>query len=191
MITPDNIRPFNGNPTASTVKSPVEATTTPHSNTHASQTTQNTTLSIESVLSDMDQWRQNKSHFKEPIPDQLWQKIFTLAQQHGEKRIRSVFGLSTERYQKKYQALHPEQSTTPKSTPQKNTPNTGVEFCEVKTKHPIFEPLQIPSNTVIAEFRRADGHVMKIHCLSDRFQDIINAFLQGEGESHAANHTQA
>lgn len=202
MITIDNITDFNGkqyrNDYPSELKSsselavPSSETQVANHNQSGQPQQKNTELTIDSVLQEMAHWRQNKSRFKEPIPDELWQKIFRLAEQHGERRVRSLFGISTDRYQKKYQVLYPDKKTEAKNkAPPKNkeaNETSDLEFCEVKTKHPIFEPLKLPDNTIIAEFRRADGQVMKIHCLSTRFQELINAFLNGQ--THAANHTQ-
>ena len=147
-------------------------------------------LSLDSVLQEIEQWKSQKSSFNEPLPDVIWKNIFTLSEHYSVKRVCSFLGIGITRYNKKFHQFYPSQkhTTTKKSEVTQKSDRPPVDFCEVKTKNPIFEPLQIPTNTVIVEFRRADGNIMKIHCLSDRFHEIIQAFFAGD--THAANHTQ-
>ncbi len=145
-------------------------------------------LSIDSVLQEMDTWRKNKPNLNELMPDALWEKIFALSNQHSLKRMRSVFGISDKRYQKKYRELHPTESPSPQATPTQKPDIPPIDFCEVKTRNPVFEPLNIPTNTVLVEFARRDGKVMKIHMLSSRLIEIIDAFYVGD--TYATNHAK-
>jgi hypothetical protein len=57
-----------------------------------------------------------------------------------------------------------------------------VDFCEAKEPQPpLYKPAKIPAtNTLIVEFCRADGHIMKIHTTTDSFAELMKAFFGGE-----------
>lgn len=145
-------------------------------------------LSIDSVLQTLEQWRATRSeHHQHTFPDALWHNIFSLATTHSATKIRSLFGISKQQYQKKFDQLYPCSAATPASA--KEVPSVApIDFCEVKPKTTPYQPLKIPApTTVIVEFCRPDGHLMKIHTTTDNFKALMQAFFAGD--FHAANHT--
>ncbi len=190
MIKPDNVTAFHHNEANKTVKKnradPIPVT---------QQTAKTNSLSIDDVLQQLNEWRHQKAHLNEPIPDRLWHLVFELATQYGASQIRRLCSISNKQYKSKYQAFYPETdsaavSTLKKAPTARKKPPADDPFCEVNltTKHPVFDALHIPTNTVIAEFVRPDGYVMKIHCLSERFLELVNAFYQGQ--AHDSGHTE-
>jgi len=211
MIKPDNITPFHHHLDNKTVKKKgvnsddiTRQTVDTTSSNSSAESAQKKSLSIDDVLQQLNQWRRQKAHPSEPIPDRLWRLIFELATHYGASQIRRLCAISNKQYKSKYQAFYPEANSASATTAKhtlKKAPTTGQSssqkppaddpFCEVniKTKQPVFEALHIPTNTVIAEFVRPDGYVMKIHCLSERFLELINAFYQGQ--PHDSSHAKA
>jgi hypothetical protein len=140
---------------------------------------------LDSVVKAMQEWRNNKSlHHKVSIPHSLWRDIFALSPSHSPTKVRRLLGISASQYTKKLAQLFP-------PNPKVNRQEPGLmEFCEVNSspsavKHtPRHEqmPHYIPVNTVIVEFCRADGKIMKIHATSHCFKEIIDAFYTGAAD---------
>ena len=132
--------------------------------------------SIDSILKEMEAWRASKKsgYDPTPIPEELWHKIFSLGKVHSLTKIKALFGISSSQYNKKYAQLYPD-------TPQKiDDALASIDFCEVKPKESIYQPLNIPAtNTVIVEFCRGDGKIMKIHTTTHSFKDLIQGFFTG------------
>ncbi|MCP4473505.1 MAG: hypothetical protein GY821_02830 [Gammaproteobacteria bacterium] len=63
-------------------------------------------VSLDAITQAMQTWRENKEPGKRSvIPDELWCKIFTLAQSHDAKIIRGLLSISKEQYDNKYRQL--------------------------------------------------------------------------------------
>ena len=152
-----------------------------HTQNSANQADESFKLSLDNVLDEMERWRANKDpHKPTSIPDELWHKIFMLAKQYPPSKIRVLFGISNQQYQRKFKQLFPKEIYPEFSE---------VDLCEVNTPS-VVSPHDIPAtNTVIVEFIRKDGQIMRIHTTTHHFQKLIQAFF--EGGLDAASHFKA
>ncbi len=152
---------------------------------------------LDSVVIAMQTWRNNNKNKKiqQPIPLSIWHQVFTLTETHAPCTIRKLLGISKAQYDKKFAELFPTQQPTKELLSKKAV--TVVEFCQVNSpkvadtppieinsaikNKPHYEelPKYIGVNTVIVEFCRADGKIMKIHTTSHCFQEIIDSFYNG------------
>ena len=158
---------------------------------------------LDSVVSAMKIWRKNKGlHEKSRIPKELWSQIFELSQNYQPCVIRQLLGIIKIQYDKKLTEFFPAKSKNPNPLPKKSESEvTSIEFCEVepddiptvnsqprvvssKKYTPRYDevPKFIGVNTVIVEFCRADGKIMKIHTTSHCFNEIINSFYTGASD---------
>src|SRR5262245_8517574 len=137
------------------------------------------TVTLDAVVRAMQEWRNNKDvHQEGSIPHSLWRDIFALSPSLSPTKVRRLLTISKSQYEKKFAQLFPSEQKVDQQEP------TPVEFCEVNSspsaiKHtPRHEqmPHYIPVNTVIVEFCRADGKIMKIHATNHCFKEIIDAF---------------
>lgn len=138
-------------------------------------------LSLDAVLDEMEQWRKSRDpHKPTSIPDTLWHKIFTLAKQYPPSKIRVLFGVSNQQYQRKFKQFFPQEVYH--EPPE-------IDLCEVNPQSCV-STFDIPAtNTVIVEFIRKDGQMMRIHTTTHHFQRLMQAFF--EGGYDAANHLKA
>lgn len=136
-------------------------------------------LNLDSTLNKLKQWRETKSEHKQvKIPDEIWLEIFSLEEKYKISYLRKHFGLASKQYEDKKNSLN-----IPAQSSMNATPPDEV-FCEVKPqtkKQPIeIEHDYVPvTTTVIVEFCRPDGRIMKIHTCTDQFKNIINDFFYG------------
>ena len=141
-----------------------------------SQPTANVTL--DGLVQAMAQWRANKQHVAEQIPEFIWQQIYVLLQTYPEPTVRAVTGISNPQLQRKLQERAMRVDVDDAS------PTSPVEFCEAKEdktikSKPLYQPTRIPAtNTLIVEFCRHDGRVMKIHTTTDSFAELMKAFFE-------------
>lgn len=140
---------------------------------------------LDTVLQELESWRNTKeSHQQVSIPVPLWRKILALKDLYPATKIRRSLGISKAQYDKKLAELYPSEVQSSQEPP--------VDFCQAKptpapsaVKHvPHYEevPRYIGVNTVIVEFCRADGKIMKIHTTSHCFKEIIDAFYTGAAD---------
>jgi hypothetical protein len=69
----------------------------------------------------------------------------------------------------------------PSAQPQQAFRPPHIDFCEAK-EAPLnhYKPARIPAtNTLVVEFCRADGRIMKIHTTTDSFAELMKAFFGG------------
>lgn len=143
------------------------------------------TASLDEVLTAIEDWRANKPNASTAIPDPLWCKIFTLAKTHTASKIRALLGISTKQYNSKYEQFFTHPTADKKQSSEQKQADI-IDLCQIKTSPPpqptsasMYKPLKIPAtNTIIAEFRHADGRIMKIHSTSDSALQLIQAFFQ-------------
>jgi hypothetical protein len=140
-------------------------------------------VSLDELLREFEAWRAHKSNPSEPIPNALWHKIFSLTPTFSPNKLRSIFGVSPAQYHKKWDELRPDKvplSSKPIEPPPQAPPH--------KAMHPLHQPLKLPSAmTMVVEFCRPDGQIMKIHTTTDHVQTLLNFFFS---ESyHAAHHS--
>ena len=151
--------------------------------------TKQSSISLDEVLQQLQTWRANKPTPNAAIPDELWRKIFALEKVYPGANIRGLLGISTKQYNSKYQQFFSHISTEEKPA----SPKPHIDLCQVKTPASttsVYQPLKIPaSNTVVAEFYRADGGIMKIHSTSESFACLIQTFF--EDIKNVADHVQA
>lgn len=140
-------------------------------------------ITMDEVFTELQQWRSSKKNVNAIIPDSLWEKIFQLADIYSAPKIKALMGLSHSQYSRKVEQFRPK---TP-SKPAGQTQKTSADFCEVKTSKPVYQPLKIPAtHTIVVEFRRSDGQIMKIHTTSENFKTLIALFF--EMGHHASDH---
>ena len=106
-------------------------------------------------------------------------RFLRLAKQYPPSKIRVLFGVSNQQYQKRFKQFYPQETLD--APPE-------IDLCEVKTQSSSYRSFNIPaSNTVIVEFvRKENGQIMRIHTTTDHFQRLIQAFFAGGYD--AANH---
>jgi hypothetical protein len=126
-----------------------------------------------SVLEEFSMWRANKKKPAEPIPNQLWEKIFALEEICPSAQLRRLFNISIGQYHKKFAELRPSDTATPKET--KMPPQ---QLCQVTIKKNPYEQAPLPSaKTLVVEFCRSDGRIMKIHTTQDSIPTLMNTFF--------------
>lgn len=137
------------------------------------------TISPDSTLNKLQQWRETKSEHKQTkIPDELWLEIFSLEETFKSSYLRKYFNLASKQYEDKKNNLNLSASSPMKSN------SSDDYFCEV-TPSTSKQPIDIKQNyvpittTVVVEFCRPDGRIMKIHTCTDQFKNIINDFFNG------------
>jgi hypothetical protein len=135
-----------------------------------------TDITLDSVMRAITDWRTNKGTRGEQIPNEIWESVFTLVNTFPELPICAVLGITKIQYQRK---LDERKSGTAKPTHDHVLPR--MDFCEAKeTPSPFYKPAKIPAtNTLVVEFCRADGRIMKIHTTTDSFAELMKAFFGG------------
>jgi hypothetical protein len=144
-------------------------------------------ITLDSTLTELDNWRANKSTSSEAIPDELLKKIFSLRQHHSDTRLRAVFGLSGKQYENHYQRLYGHSPAKPKTEK-----TVKVDFCEAKPKssrsiddeaYEKYGPSLLPAtNTIVVEYKRPDGYLLRIHTTDDSFPKLLREFAKMEFE---------
>jgi hypothetical protein len=122
---------------------------------------------LATTLSLFEQWRGSKKKISEPIPDELYQHIFSLEKFYPPVQLRRFFNLSTRQYEtKREKFLQDASAPSPK-------------LCQVKIKAENPYSLEsLPSaKTLVVEFCRSDGQIMKIHTTQDSIPTLMNTFL--------------
>jgi hypothetical protein len=136
-------------------------------------------INPDSTLNKLQLWRETKSEHKQTkIPDEIWLEIFSLEDRYNSSYLRKLFGLASKQYEDKKNNLN---LSTP--SPMKSKSSDDY-FCEVNpstSKQPIdIKQSYVPiTTTVVVEFCRPDGRIMKIHTCTDQFKNIINDFFNG------------
>ena len=155
------------------------------------------------ALQDFSHWRVNKKKPAEPIPHKLWHQIFELEDWYTPSELRSFFSVSTKQYSSKKEALGGRQNLAIiKESTYENTKNPlevtedyTPQFCEAKLKNETkaspksnvksklyaLEPLP-SAKTLVVEFCRHDGQIMKIHTTQDSIPTLLQTFLGGEAK---------
>ena len=169
----------------------IENTTLTQNTIDSAQPPQQPPLSIDAVLQELQHWRDNRDIHKETsIPEALWKKIFSLAKTHPPAKIRGLFGISSQQYQNKFNQYGSPQPNKAAST--QPADNASVQFCQAALNSrppPLYQPLKIPAtNTLVVEFCRSDGQVMRIHATHECLATIMPLFFNGE--VYARHHAQ-
>jgi hypothetical protein len=145
----------------------------------ANRTQTSSAVTLDDVIKAMEQWRANKRRQAEQIPESIWQQIFALLERFSESTLRSALRISAAQFQRKLAEYNRQAVAS-------ETPLPVMDFCEVKKspsllKNSLYKPAKIPAtNTLVVEFCRADGQVMKIHTTTDSFAQLMKAFFIGD-----------
>jgi hypothetical protein len=136
-----------------------------------------TDITLESMLSIITEWRSNKGARGEQIPVEIWKKIISLTKKYPEAVICGALGITKMQFKRKLDEFRPPISTTETAHESRR-----VDFCEAKeSSSSHYRPARIPAtNTLIVEFCRADGQIMKIHTTTDSFAELMKAFFEGK-----------
>lgn len=151
-----------------------------HSSSQVSTTT--TDVTLDRVVQLMEEWRANKKNIQEPIPESIWQQVLILLEKFPEPTVRAATGISSTQFRRRLEKRSSSCTTQKKAA---DIP-VNIDFCEVKESNsfqsiPLYKPAKIPAtNTLIVEFCRADGRIMKIHTTTDSFAELMKAFFSGE-----------
>lgn len=132
-------------------------------------------ITLDDVVQAMAAWRANKSARSEQIPDDIWESIFALVDKYPDLPVCNVLGVTKMQFQRKMDELR---SSAVLPIPSPKIP--VMDFCEAKEATPSYKPDRIPAtNTLIVEFCRSDGRIMKIHTTTDSFAELMKAFFSG------------
>jgi hypothetical protein len=136
-------------------------------------------VTLDSLVKAMTDWRTNKKNVQEQIPEWIWQQIYVLLEKFPGSTVRAATGISSTQLRRKLE----ERSSR---TVSHEKPSVAtIDFCEAKENKPsksapLYQAIRIPAtNTLIVEFCRADGRIMKIHTTSDSFAELMKAFFEG------------
>ena len=126
-------------------------------------------ITLDKVVQRLANWRTNKTSRGDQIPDNIWKSIFVLEAKFPDLPLHVILGITKLQFQRKR-----DESSSPDKQP-------DVDFCELKEDHAsYYQPVKIPAtNTLVVEFCRGDGKVMKIHTTTDSFAELMKAFYSG------------
>lgn len=133
-------------------------------------------ITLDSVIQTITDWRARKDTRNEPIPDVIWKQIFILLKKFPEPTLSAALVISRIQFQRK---LDEQKLLETLSSKTFDTPH--VDFCEARqVPTPLHKPARIPAtNTLVVEFCRSDGRIMKIHTTTDSFAELMKAFFSG------------
>ena len=136
-------------------------------------------INLEEVSVKLEQWRDNKQNRGSKIPDNIWQNIIELHQQYPEQaNIYRLLGITKSQLKNKLREFGDEKLF-----------DDPIELCKInKTPESksIIKDQFSGLSTIVVEFCRADGCVMKIHTTNNNIKEVINDFL---GANNVANHS--
>jgi len=169
---------------------------------------------LDTVFKAIQHWRTHKAAYPGgSIPDEVWKKIFILAEQdeYSPSNLRQLFRLNSGQYDRKYQALMGNTSSEGKTITQPNKDNKGssgvIPLVEAvikpainipplntaadKTKKEIkdlkstaaFDISTLDATTVVVECIRADGDRLKIHMTTQRLDVVMETFFKQDNVS--------
>ncbi|MBM3887316.1 hypothetical protein FJ364_05290 [Candidatus Dependentiae bacterium] len=140
------------------------------------QDNQSKLITLDEAVQMITDWRANKATPNEAIPNHIWQHIFSLSERFSETTICTELGITKNQLRYKRDE---HQSLTALPKPPSNF--AKIDFCEVKQSpiaQPLYKATKIPAtNTLIVEFCRTDGRLMKIHTTTDSFAELMKAFF--------------
>ena len=135
---------------------------------------------LDNVRKALNVWRSFKKTQGEKIPQDLWEQIIPLLNKYTEKEIRSVLYLTPTQLERGKQLTQSQNVLEELSI---SPCEESIDFCEAQEKptYPLaYKPAEaFATNTSIVELRRPDGMLMKIHICTDRFDELLSAFLKG------------
>jgi len=66
-----------------------------------------TTPTLQSLQKQFEQWRKQKQHGREPIPEELWNSVISLSSQYSRGQLCKAFGLNSSILKSKLDNRHP------------------------------------------------------------------------------------
>ena len=140
-----------------------------------------TPLSMDTILQELHIWRMAKKSMQERIPDVIWEHIFKLLGRQPSPSNYHALGISAAQIAKKIASMNI-QNPNNDPTKKQSEKSKHIDFCEagVPLTPPLYTPNKhIATNTLIVEFTRSDGILMKIHTTTDSFAELMQAFFKG------------
>ena len=135
------------------------------------------------ALNAVEQWRSNKKNNRESFPEELCRQIFSLEPFYSSMQLRRFFKISGSQYRAKREKYFPydKKAATAKNVNVNANPTKTAppKLCEIKIKpdNPYaIEPLP-SAKTLVVEFCRSDGQIMKIHTTQDSIPTLMHTFL--------------
>ncbi len=134
-----------------------------------------------STLNEFTQWRTQKKTPAEKIPDELWLKLFSHETTHSIPQLRSIFNVTNKQYEQNQNRLLANTETQKNEAKESSLSNELPKLCEVTLKaapENPYKPDALPSGkTLVVEFCRSDGQIMKIHTTQDSIPTLMQSFL--------------
>jgi hypothetical protein len=143
----------------------------------------NLETTLEGVYKELESWRAKKKSQSEKMPDALWKKIISVYKQFPDQT----------KICRRLLITKPQLKTKLREFGDESLFNDPVELCQIPKIQTIPSYRAVDDcfsalTTLVVEFCRADGCVMKIHTTTKNVQEIINNFL---GAQHATNYSKA
>lgn len=140
------------------------------------QVSQSSAITIDDVIQSITDWRATKNNRNVPIPDSIWKNILILLGKFSQQTLCAALGITKAQLQRKIE----EQEFSSK-IPSQPLELPRMDFCEARqSPPPVYKPARIPAtNTLVVEFCRSDGRIMKIHTTTDSFAELMKAFFAG------------
>jgi|WetSurMetagenome_2_1015567.scaffolds.fasta_scaffold1076927_1 hypothetical protein len=145
--------------------------------------TSNAEITIDAVYKEIEIWRAKKKSQGQKMPNDLWKRIISLAKQFPDQtRLCRRLLITKAQLKTKLREIGDEFVF-----------NDPVELCQIpkiqnapnyKNVEDSFSAL----STLVVEFCRADGCIMKIHTTTKSIQELINNFL---GAANVTNNCKA
>jgi hypothetical protein len=137
-------------------------------------------ITLDAVMAMLAGWRAAKKTQSEKIPAKIWDKIFILLKTNPELQIRSKLSITSSQINREKMARLTEAETAKENVTPLVQP---IDFCEAKQESAIplaYKPAKaFTTTTSVVELYRPDGMLMKIHLCTDRFEELLRAFLKG------------
>jgi len=143
----------------------------------------NLEITLEGVYKELESWRAKKQSQGEKMPDTLWKKIISVYKKFPDQT----------KICRRLLITKPQLKAKLREFGDESLFNDPVELCEIPKIQTIPSYRAVEDGfsaltTLVVEFCRADGCVMKIHTTTKSIQELINNFL---GEQHVTNYSKA
>ena len=141
-------------------------------------------VTLDSVKTAINAWRETKKTAGEKMPTILWDQILALLETAPESR--TLAALNVTRPQLEAERRRRQSQTEPVNKDDAATHPETIDFCEVKQRKPesstgglVYKPAESFSTTTsVVEVYRPDGMLMKIHICTERFSELLSAFFK-------------
>ncbi|MGZ4856951.1 MAG: hypothetical protein ACXVZU_01145 [Methanobacteriaceae archaeon] len=138
----------------------------------------NSDNSLSQVFAEVESWRSKKTTRSEKMPDMLWKKIIEIYKTYPEQaQLCQRLGVTKKQLKTKLQEFGDEHFYS-----------DPVKLCEIPKISSVTEPKLTVAKlntefsslaTIVVEFCRSDGCIMKIHTTTKSINELITSFLGG------------